>query len=224
MSGTPTHSESSSECGGSEEESESDGGTEKRSLDLQTALELSPKSSPPGVAAVSTSVGLSAIARYADSSGSDTDAEGVDEWEDSGNERKGGRGDGCASSGDGATSRRGKLEIPTVIQGRLNVLVDGLFQFVVTVACIRYRYRFVLSMHNVQSTAMFESPSGSGDVGGRSDDDDEEQEPGLGFFQTLSDDSDIEVQLTDFALKFGAAGVVGFSTVNVLQQTSPFQS
>ena len=56
----------------------------------------------------------------------------------------------------------------------------------------------VTSLHNVQSQpAMFERPSGSGEVEEESDDGicAEEKDHGLGFFRTLSDGSDAEVQV-----------------------------
>lgn len=98
------------------------------------------KLSLPEVTAVCSSVGLSAIANYIESAesgesgesvesgGSDDDAEGESDWRDSGHEEreegeKDGRCSGGDSKGEGATThaRKGKLEIPAVIQGWLNV-------------------------------------------------------------------------------------------------------
>lgn len=100
-------------------------------------LRLGQKLSLPEVTAVCSSVGLSAIANYIESAesgesvesgGSDDDAEGESDWRDSRHgEREGGENDrrcsGGDSKGEGATShaREGKLEIPAVIQGWLNV-------------------------------------------------------------------------------------------------------
>ena len=125
-----TDSKHSSGSGGSEEEF--DGDAETRSLDKRTTLELSPRSSPPCVGPASTSVGLSALAHYADSSGGDTGPESEDEGEDSGNQKKGEGRDGCVGSRDNAASSGGKLEIPAVVQGRLNIAAHNLFQCFVT--------------------------------------------------------------------------------------------
>ena len=101
-------------------------------------LRSSQKPSLPEVAAVCSSVGLSAIANYiesvesresgesVESGGSDDDAEGESFWRDSGRgEREEGENDGGCSGGkeEGATThaREGKLEIPAVIQGWLSV-------------------------------------------------------------------------------------------------------
>lgn len=129
VSTPPTDSKSSSGSGGSEEEF--DGNAEKRSLDERNTLELSPRSSSPCVRAVSTSVGLSALAHYADSSEGDG-PESEDEGEDSGNEKKGEGRDGGVASRDIAASSGGKLEIPAVVQGRLNIAARNLFQCFVT--------------------------------------------------------------------------------------------
>lgn len=137
----PIDSKRSSGSGGSEEEF--DGDAEKRSLDERNTLELSPRLSPSCVRAVSTSVGLSAIAHYADSSGDDTGPESEDEGEDSGSEKKGEGGEECVGSRDNAASSGGKLEIPAVIQGRLNIAAhnfvsmfcDRLVQHAVMLLC-----------------------------------------------------------------------------------------
>lgn len=96
------------------------------------------KLSLPEVTAVCSSVGLSAIANYiesvesgesggsVESGGSDNDVEGESDWRDSGHGREGGENSGGCSGGKrgGTTTthaREGKLEIPAVIQGWLNV-------------------------------------------------------------------------------------------------------
>lgn len=102
------------------------------------SLRSSQKLSLPEVTGVCSSVGLSAIANYiedvesgesggsVESGESDVDAEGESDWGDSGHEEReeGGKDGGCSggeSEGAPTHAREGKLEIPAVIQGWLNV-------------------------------------------------------------------------------------------------------